>query len=45
MSSKTDTVKPKTVRVFDLDDFEKLLRGIKVAACMITESHQIGKRL
>ncbi|XP_045498625.1 ankyrin repeat and zinc finger domain-containing protein 1-like isoform X2 [Colias croceus] len=41
MTSKTDIVKPKTVRVFDLDDFEKLLRGIKVAACMITESHQI----
>ncbi|XP_045483981.1 ankyrin repeat and zinc finger domain-containing protein 1 isoform X1 [Pieris rapae] len=41
MSSKTDSIKPKTVRVFDLDDYEKLLKGIKVAACMITESHQI----
>ncbi|XP_072949443.1 tRNA endonuclease ANKZF1-like [Epargyreus clarus] len=40
MASK-DTVKPKIVRVFELDDFEKLLKGLKVAACMITESHQI----
>ncbi|CAH2227219.1 jg13033 [Pararge aegeria aegeria] len=29
------------VRVYDLNEYEKLLRGIRVAACMITESHQI----
>lgn len=43
MGSKTDIIKPRTVQVYDLDDFEKLLKGIKVAACMITESHQVGK--
>ncbi|CAG9786895.1 unnamed protein product [Diatraea saccharalis] len=41
MTNKTDIIKPRTVRVYELDDFEKLLKGIKVAACMITESHQI----
>ncbi|CAK1580520.1 unnamed protein product [Parnassius mnemosyne] len=41
MSAKTDIVKPKTVRVYELDDFEKLLRGLKVAVCMLTESHQV----
>lgn len=41
MSSKVE-VKPKTVRIYELDQFEKLLKGIKVAACMITESHQVG---
>ncbi|KAL0838625.1 hypothetical protein ABMA28_016709 [Loxostege sticticalis] len=41
MGSKTDIIKPRTVQVYDLDDFEKLLKGIKVAACMITESHQV----
>ncbi|VVD01433.1 unnamed protein product [Leptidea sinapis] len=41
MSSKIDITKPKTVKLFDLNDYEKLINGIKVAACMITESHQI----
>ncbi|OWR48648.1 ankyrin repeat and zinc finger domain-containing protein 1 [Danaus plexippus plexippus] len=40
MSSKVE-VRPKTVRIYELDQFEKLLKGIKVAACMITESHQV----
>lgn len=43
MTTKTDTVKPSTIRVYELDNYEKLLKGIKVAACMLTESHQIGK--
>lgn len=43
MSIKTDIVKPKTVRVFEADEFERLLQGLQVAACMITESHQVGK--
>ncbi|XP_039752854.1 ankyrin repeat and zinc finger domain-containing protein 1-like [Pararge aegeria] len=41
MSPKTDVVKTNMVRVYDLNEYEKLLRGIRVAACMITESHQI----
>ncbi|XP_068633180.1 tRNA endonuclease ANKZF1-like [Battus philenor] len=41
MSYKIETVKPTTVRVYELDAFERLLKGIKVAACMITESHQV----
>ncbi|XP_028166966.1 ankyrin repeat and zinc finger domain-containing protein 1-like, partial [Ostrinia furnacalis] len=42
MSPKTDiVVKPKIVRVYELDEFEKLLKGMKVAACMITEPYQI----
>ncbi|KAL4716733.1 hypothetical protein ACJJTC_004852 [Scirpophaga incertulas] len=36
-----DIVKPSTVKIFDLDNFQKLLNGIKVATCMITESHNI----
>lgn len=42
MASKVEVVKPKPVRIYEMDDFERLLRGIKVAACMITESHQVG---
>ncbi|XP_023935597.2 ankyrin repeat and zinc finger domain-containing protein 1 [Bicyclus anynana] len=41
MNIKSEVVKPNTVRVYDLDEYEKLLKGIRVAACMITESHQI----
>ncbi|KAJ2949295.1 hypothetical protein O0L34_g6244 [Tuta absoluta] len=41
MASKTDIVRPKLVRVYELDHYEKLLRGIKVAACMLTESTSI----
>ncbi|CAH2980700.1 unnamed protein product [Chilo suppressalis] len=42
MTSKTaDIIKPRMVKVYELDDFEKLLNGVKVAACMITESHQV----
>ncbi|KAI5635787.1 hypothetical protein NE865_11485 [Phthorimaea operculella] len=41
MASKTDIVRPKVVRVYELDHYEKLLRGIKVAACMLTESTSI----
>ncbi|XP_049873677.1 ankyrin repeat and zinc finger domain-containing protein 1-like [Pectinophora gossypiella] len=41
MSLKSDIVKPKTIKVYELDDFEKLLKGVKVATCMLTESVQI----
>ncbi|XP_064072784.1 tRNA endonuclease ANKZF1-like [Vanessa tameamea] len=42
MTTKTDNlVKPKTVRIFESDNFEKLLNGLQVAACMLTESHQV----
>ncbi|KAG6444573.1 hypothetical protein O3G_MSEX003453 [Manduca sexta] len=41
MATKSETVKTKTVRIYELDDFEKLLKGVKVAACMLTESHQV----
>ncbi|XP_045448016.1 ankyrin repeat and zinc finger domain-containing protein 1-like [Melitaea cinxia] len=41
MSIKTNVVKPKSVRVFEADEFERLLQGLQVAACMITESHQV----
>lgn len=43
MTTKTEIIKPSTVKVYELDDYEKLLKGVKVAACMITESHQVGK--
>lgn len=43
MTSKIDIIRPKTVKVFELDEFEKLLKGVKVAACMLTESHPVGK--
>lgn len=42
MSSKSE-YKPKTVKVYDLDEFEKLLKGVNVASCMLTETVQIGK--
>ncbi|KAM3965241.1 tRNA endonuclease ANKZF1 [Aphomia sociella] len=41
MSLKTDVVKPKTVKIYELDNFEKLLKGLKIATCMLTESHQV----
>ncbi|XP_026327347.1 ankyrin repeat and zinc finger domain-containing protein 1-like [Hyposmocoma kahamanoa] len=41
MTSKIDIVKPKTVKVYELDEFEKLLKGVKVAACMLTESQPV----
>ncbi|XP_034831886.1 tRNA endonuclease ANKZF1-like [Maniola hyperantus] len=41
MTTKSEIVKTTTVRVYELDDFEKLLKGLRVAACMITESHQV----
>ncbi|CAH0715347.1 unnamed protein product, partial [Brenthis ino] len=41
MTTKTEIIKPSTVKVYELDDYEKLLKGVKVAACMITESHQV----
>lgn len=43
MSTKTDNTKPKTVKAYDLDEFEKLINGLKIAACMISESHNVGK--
>lgn len=43
MTSKIDIVSPKTVKVFELDEFEKLLKGVKVAACMLTESQPVGE--
>lgn len=43
MANKTELVKPHIVRVYELDAFERLLRGIRVPACMITESHVVGK--
>lgn len=45
MSTKTDNIKPKTTKVYELDEFEKLLNGLKIAACMISESHNVGKLL
>ncbi|XP_061716402.1 tRNA endonuclease ANKZF1-like [Cydia pomonella] len=41
MASKTESVSAKTVKIYDLDNFEKLLKGLKVASCMLTESHQV----
>ncbi|XP_060803423.1 tRNA endonuclease ANKZF1 [Amyelois transitella] len=41
MSFKPEIVKPKTVKLFELDNFEKLLKGLNVATCMLTESHQV----
>ncbi|XP_013145331.1 PREDICTED: ankyrin repeat and zinc finger domain-containing protein 1-like [Papilio polytes] len=41
MANKTELVKPHIVRVYELDAFERLLRGIRVPACMITESHVV----
>ncbi|XP_041979612.1 ankyrin repeat and zinc finger domain-containing protein 1-like [Aricia agestis] len=41
MTSKTEIIRPKSLKVFDLDGYEKLIKGIQVASCMITESHQI----
>lgn len=35
-------LKPKCIKVYDSDEFEKLLKGIQVAACMLTETTQIG---
>lgn len=43
MTSKFDIVKPKTVHVYELDEFEKLLKGLRVASCMLTECQPIGK--
>ncbi|KAG7308447.1 hypothetical protein JYU34_005654 [Plutella xylostella] len=37
MTSKTE-YKPRNVKIFDLDEFEKLLKDVKVPACMITEA-------
>lgn len=45
MTSKIDIVRPKTVKVYELDEFEKLLKGVKVAACMLTESQPVGEAL
>lgn len=45
MALKTETVKSKTIKVYELDDYEKLIKGVKVASCMLTESHQVGKFL
>ncbi|XP_013170279.1 PREDICTED: ankyrin repeat and zinc finger domain-containing protein 1-like [Papilio xuthus] len=41
MANKTEVAKPHLVRVYELDAFERLLRGIRVPACMITESHVV----
>ncbi|GBP47299.1 Ankyrin repeat and zinc finger domain-containing protein 1 [Eumeta japonica] len=32
---------PKSVKVHDLNEFEKLLKGVKVAACMLTDTPHI----
>lgn len=42
MTSKTE-YKPRNVKIFDLDEFEKLLKDVKVPACMITEAPVVGK--
>ncbi|KAI8437051.1 hypothetical protein MSG28_010423 [Choristoneura fumiferana] len=41
MAAKTEYVVTKTVKIYELDNFEQLLKGVKVAACMLTESHQV----
>ncbi|KAJ0176463.1 hypothetical protein K1T71_007642 [Dendrolimus kikuchii] len=41
MALRTETVKSKIIKIYELDDYEKLIIGIKVAACMLTESHQV----
>ncbi|XP_059052048.1 tRNA endonuclease ANKZF1-like [Achroia grisella] len=41
MALKTDVVKPKIIKTFESDDFERLLKGLRIATCMLTESHQV----
>lgn len=41
MALKPEAVKTKIVKVYEIDEFQKLLKGVHVAACMITESHNV----
>lgn len=46
MSSQTGLIKPnKSIKVYYHDDFARITTGLKIATCMISESHNIGKCL